>query len=634
MEVLPRHGPDLSGPMDNTTATGAANRPRSAAWDWRCTLASIVVLAVYLLVLWALPLDVFWSPDEGAKLLQMEAMTLDNGFRWQIAYPGQRLDPAFDFYPSWNVYPQLSEDCTARAHWPIWFGLFSLIPYRLFGIPGLYVLPLVGGLGTAALSGLLTRRFRPALAPLAILLVGLASPVVFYSVLFWEHTVVTFLGLLALWQLLRLPDRQHPWVVVAIAGVCLLLASALKSEMVVYSLCLVVATVLVLARYHRRQSWVWMKAAVKQDRWRAMAAVVALVALFWVLFFSQTVWEQPTATACDTGRSVEQPGSGSMPRSLQTQIRWAIYRLETLPSVAVALERSWFSAVDAPHSLQSGWIGFLGVCMCMLGGVLFRLPAGRWLLLVGAGLVIAATHQILFYPDRYRFIHALFLPAPFTALASLFVLVVLRQRRYDSSLLFLMTMSYLLLGTLMIIARGAYVAYTHPEWGARYLLPLYPLLIVCALLGIDEASRRIRAAGPSASLRYPTWFLLLVVMLVGQGAAFAWRGVSELQQSKQDLSAYQAAISQEARPVVTNLPWLPSALAAYYITHEMYVLNEEHGMNQWLDLANSHVQSFVCIAAPGPPPAALTSWDGGSGRLRVRDSKLVNGFVFWDIALD
>jgi hypothetical protein len=643
MEVTGQQAPGLSGLPKHEAQTGAANKAGSRSWDRRCTLAAIVVLAVYLLVLWVLPADVFWSPDEGAKLLQMQAMTLDNGLRWEIVYPGQRLDPGFDFYPSWIVYPQRSKDCTVNLNWPIWFGLFSLVPYHLLGIVGLYVLPLLCGFSTAILSGMLTWRFRPSVAPLAILLVGLASPVIFYSVLFWEHTVVAFLGLLALWQLLRLPDQQHPWTVLAISGACLLLASAVKSEMLVFSFCLVLSTAVVFFVYHRRQGLSWLQARIKQDGWQAVGTIVALAGLVWVLFMAPISREHQVAAACDEAQqpvpaaTVKQPALSALSRTVETHFRWAVYRLKTLPQqvgVVEALAQSWFSAVDAPLRPQSGRLGFLGVCICMLGGLLFRWRGARWLLLVGAGLVIVATHQILLYPDRYRFIHALFLPAPLMALASLFVLVAFRRRRYDSSLLLLMSVSYLLLGTLMIIARGAYVAYTHPEWGARYLLPLYPLLIVCALLGIDEAIRQIRAARPNDSQRYPIWLLLIAVLMVGLGMAFSWRGVSEIFTSKRDLSAYQTAIIQADRPVVTNLTWLPSALAPYFATHEIYVVSEQQGLEQWLDFAGDRVQSFIYVIAPGPLPRLLTTWDGGSNRLAIVGNAYVNGFVFWEIELN
>ena len=60
---------------------------------------------------------------------------------------------------------------------------------------GLYLLPVVCGWLIAVLSGALATWLAPGLGPAAILLVGLATPVWFYSVVFWEHTLATLFGL-------------------------------------------------------------------------------------------------------------------------------------------------------------------------------------------------------------------------------------------------------------------------------------------------------------------------------------------------------------------------------------------------------------------------------------------------------
>jgi hypothetical protein len=100
-------------------------------------------------------------------------------------------------------------------------------------------------------------------------------------------------------------------------------------------------------------------------------------------------------------------------------------------------------------------------------------------------------------------------------------------------------------------------------------------------------------------------------------------GIGELRVSKQDLAAYQAAAAATGRPVVTDLPWLPSALAPYYATHEVYVVDDGHDLGQWLDEAGGEVREFVFVGFSGPDPAALalgvgTSWNAWASRPPLR----------------
>lgn len=194
--------------------------------------ASIAVLIVYAALLWWLPKDIFWSPDEGAKFLNMQTISWDDGLHFTIPYNGRHLDPHFHFYAKGHVYPQPSSACNIEYNWPLWFPLLSLIPYRLFGIWGIYLLPLLAGWGTAVLSGMIARRIQQNAAVATILAVGFATPILFYSILFWEHTMAVFLGLLAVWFVMK---RPYKWPSFLGTGIVLLLGTALRMETAVFA---------------------------------------------------------------------------------------------------------------------------------------------------------------------------------------------------------------------------------------------------------------------------------------------------------------------------------------------------------------------------------------------------------------
>ena len=145
----------------------------------------------------------------------MRSVRWQDGFTYQIPYAGRPLDPELEFFLPELTYPRPSATPSGTPHLrfatPIWFSLISLPGLAAFGITGLYLLPLLSGWLIALISGLLARTFNPRLAPVAILVVGLATPVFFYSLTFWEHTPATLYALVAVWILVTAqPGRLPP----------------------------------------------------------------------------------------------------------------------------------------------------------------------------------------------------------------------------------------------------------------------------------------------------------------------------------------------------------------------------------------------------------------------------------------
>src|SRR5262249_8463367 len=115
--------------------------------------------------------------------------------------------PEYRFYPKGTIYPTPLSDGTIDFRWPILFPLLTRVVYDRLGLVGIYAVPLASGWLVAMLAGYWTYLFRPRAAPLAILLAGLATPVAFYSVSFFEHTLTTLLLCTGLTILVLRPGR-------------------------------------------------------------------------------------------------------------------------------------------------------------------------------------------------------------------------------------------------------------------------------------------------------------------------------------------------------------------------------------------------------------------------------------------
>src|SRR5512147_331345 len=111
--------------------------------------AAAFVLVVYGALLAVMPPGAFWSPDEGAKFIQLHSIHWERGLRYTIPYAGAAIDPRFEFYPTRcryeDLYPVRLPDGGVKFHWPIWFSLVTRPLVDAFGHTGLYAIPLLSG---------------------------------------------------------------------------------------------------------------------------------------------------------------------------------------------------------------------------------------------------------------------------------------------------------------------------------------------------------------------------------------------------------------------------------------------------------------------------------------------------------
>src|SRR5207302_10279953 len=112
--------------------------------------------AVYLAGLAPLAPQPLTHHDDGAKYLQVRNLRFTpSGLDWSINYPARRLDPGLEFVPFHPKQHYVDGQGRIYLQWPIFLGLLTRLPWKLMGFWGLYVVPLLAGLGTLWTSYLL-----------------------------------------------------------------------------------------------------------------------------------------------------------------------------------------------------------------------------------------------------------------------------------------------------------------------------------------------------------------------------------------------------------------------------------------------------------------------------------------------
>lgn len=414
-------------------------------------IALALVAAVYIPIALERPSDVFWSPDQGGKLLQVWAL-IEGRYDLSINYPGQWLDPGLEFRP---YFVSFIQNGVIQMPWPIAWALPTALFYATLGGPGLVVVPLAGGLLAAWSAGRLAERIVAGSGWLAVLLAGLATPLLPFSTLFWEHAPTAGLFAAGL-ALLPLRGRAASRTSLLLAGICFGLAIAWRNETALYVLA-GVATWLVLGGERRRRDLAWLSSGL-------LLILLAVISQRW-------------AETAAPARTMPIIGQLSGPASQSVLSRGL-----TVPADFLVGARHGLSLPDALR-----WAPSAGLALLIAGhwtGRRWR----RWLQLSGLLLAGSATAWLLASPVPQS-VHGFLIAAPFLAL------ILLRPPTLWAT----PTGKLLLVAPIMSVA--AYVSVSlalHPrgvlaggiEWGPRYLLPLYPALTALASAALFRLAER------------------------------------------------------------------------------------------------------------------------------------------------
>ncbi|MHB1295496.1 MAG: hypothetical protein ACYC4R_10935 [Anaerolineae bacterium] len=498
------------------------------------------LLVLYLALVSLFPQGIFWSVDEGSKLIYMESVRQTGMASAPLVYPGRGLDPNLEFAP---LMYKVVRDGEIYSWWPVGFPLLTLPLYMLVGWGGLFLLPALSGALTAVLSGALLRTLRPKprwLPTTGALLVGLGTPVAFYATRFWEHAPATFLLMLALYLIVSAPTEEDaPDARLALAGIAASLSAFLRIEMALLALGMGLALLLL------------------RPRWAVVFGVAfSLVACLWLglnrAIMGDWLGPSPAAfTANETGEGLGHLGAWLVP--------YLLFNGEAADSLPI------------PHAMLA-----VGTLCALLAAVAPFLGKRWWIGLPGYLGVLALCIWALLYPVSYRAVHGFLLIAPHVLMGAWAVAGRARWRLHAQGprALFVPLLSGGVAVFSVVYVLRAYAVVGGLQWGPRYMLALYPLLVVASLWGIAEAWQALRPGGRTLLAG-----LYLAGVLVGIG--FEARGLATAQRLTTYYDCTRAAILElEERPMVSYCGWFPMVAPQLYWERRIYNL-QPLGLEGW-----------------------------------------------------
>ena len=553
-------------------------------------LAGMLLLLVYVLALSSVPKQVFWHPDEGAKFVGMRTLRWDRGLAYSVPYPGRAMDPTFEFYPGHcrggDIYPSPQLDGTVDFRWPIWFPLASRPFFDAFGLTGVYVLPLLGGWLSAVVAGRWMMLAGSRLAPLAILLIGCGTPVFFYSLCFFEHTLATFAAVVALSMLIT--PSVCGWRTALQMMPLLVAAVVLRIEMLPFAAA--VAFSWAVSRTIERFRLGDASERAARVSWSSAVIVGAVVVVVLVLL-----------------------GSLLGPRQLDA--------LHALPDVVGRNLAKWPYLISATVRLLigpldlgpfSGWAWQLLLVLATAAAAVapfVRSRRAEAVLILGALAVLTVPSLMIAFVSRpFLGRQGVLGVAPYMIVGT-YVLVHAWRRR-DSRLLRLAcaatayaAFGYLALFSVRVNEGGDELIGL--DGCARYMLMLYPMGVVLSLVAIQT----IRES-PRSELVKSAVTIFVAAMCI-TSCVYELRALREMRSNKQVLVAWEAALGSGDR-IVTDIWWLPAVLAPLSTTHEVYCVDEMTAFPEWLARARAHgARSFVFCTTHGGDWDAFRTGDPG-----------------------
>lgn len=508
--------------------------------EWVIACATLLFIVQYGL----LPRDVFFSPDEGMRVIVSRNLQPESIFTGIIRYENRQLDPRLEFVPYFDQWFTVAPGPELRVSYPIvWFAALIAPLHTLSGVALAQALPLLCG----ALAGLLAGRILHRLsgkgaATLGVIAVMLAIPSSLYSFLLWEHQLALALCLLALACYVEYETRRRALVVV-IGAAAATLACALRIE-----------TLFVVAPALLCIGWEQFTAAEAPVRRRVVvvgvaAAAVGLLAVLYWLIARDTPYRLPVLAPALSPAQLERVG-------LQVIRVFVGYDASTTTSISLF-----------------GALGIAGIGLCAAR----RNPiacAGT-----GAGALIVTaliTALSILRIEPFRVVNpGLLCGAPLVVLA---ILPAGSEAGGDTRLRFLrralmMIFVGFVVGAILtprLASRaGGVMTQVGSTWGSRYLLALYPLMAVVALANLMSWMRavrqtdapatqgRLRAAGAIAPG-------VSVALSLATGILVNTIGLTRIQADKSIvLPGCRAAWQTEAGALVTDDWWRAPECAAH-----------------------------------------------------------------------
>jgi hypothetical protein len=208
------------------------------------------------------------------------------------------------------------------------------------------------------------------------------------------------------------------------------------------------------------------------------------------------------------------------------------------------------------------WVGILALLMCTIAAFIRDIRFEIALLIPGLLVLVALSLRVVLELSPYRALHGILLSTPAIVMA-VYVWPHAWRNRHPQLLLMLFSalfFSLLGIGKIFLLRGGVQNSFSPGlEWGARYLLVLYPNLMILSFIALKIYWQSSRP------LLIRQFVIGILVFMLLWGFQFQIRGMCMLYSTKRTLVEWNThLLSRSSQSVATDVWWLPASLATFF----------------------------------------------------------------------
>ncbi|CAG0935669.1 hypothetical protein TFLX_04517 [Thermoflexales bacterium] len=483
----------------------------------------------------------FATGDAGVKLWQAQGILHTGDLHAPLADAGAVYDPEHQYSPfvePWSMWfeGQPYSEYTSPFIW------ISAPLYAAFDHVGLLLVPWLSGALIVLMSAWLAWRLRPdRSAALVPIMVGLSSPLLLYSLEFWEHTPGTALAIFALAAIVKAIASRHRagWLIAG--GAALGLGLTMRAELYVYPIAIVVGLMFLRSTLPLLRAIVWLSVGglITAGPWWLYQFVT------WGSPFGPRLQQNVpvlggtgmlTRLSDSTGRnwSMLWPAQEAGP----TVITGLLFALVVVALITLALKRRLFWIADCGF-----WVGVV-ISVALAALLALQLAQGQ------------RPDDLL---TTFPIVLLLILPGSCGMNSKSEI------KTQHSEILRLLLVVPLAFAALVLLASPFQGGI---QWGPRFLLPIIPPLTVVIVNRLAEQWRLVRRAG-RAGIAGVSLALLLA------GGYSTWLGVQFVHQAQRASEFMSEMIRQMPEQVVVTDAWFLPQMAPYTLSEKIWLMSED-----------------------------------------------------------
>lgn len=501
---------------------------------WQATTHTVVMFAILYGLAWASTSTLtFFSSDTGLRFLQVRELTNNHFSSLAIDYPARMLDPELQYTPYYYAYSVIRGALFLQIS--AFLPLFTAWLYAAIGNLALPIIPVVSAILTAVAVCRLGRLAELEHTYLLLWATVFATPLFFYSLELWDHTLTTaatswaVVGLAYSW-------RRGNWALAFGAGIALGFGIGQRPEAYVFAIAVGLA-------------WLLLTWGDKHYFLALITGTTVIVVPIWLLNWQ---W---------TGHPL---GMAIAPHLFQ-------YGVPTNPAYSGPTYPRFVTLMRFILYVQGqDGITFIAA-LCIISGILqisffLRVPRfQKGLVMWWAFGVLLLGNLLMIWRNFGQPIPGVLSTFPLTALS--FAYVGREEDHTEARNLYLLV----LLTALMFL--GLMIAFWPSsggiQWGARYLLPVYPLLLFLAFYVFSIHSHLLVGALRSTFQQVALGLLVVSALLQIVGAGVIYQNHHEQAWIRDAIGNLPVQV------IITNDPFLPSLMASLADKQFMYIDSQE-----------------------------------------------------------